>query len=167
VAGESAGGNLAAAVSLRLRDAGGPPPVGQVLIYPAVAGRLAYPSAAEFDGLIISRAGGEQYWAAYSGQQDLGRDPYAAPLHAASLAGLPPALVILGGCDLLRDEGRAYAGRLRDDGVDVDEICYAGQPHGFINFDFPAAAAAHERIGAWLRGTFARADVGTWSDRTP
>jgi len=161
VAGESAGGNLAAAVSLRLRDAGGPLPAGQVLIYPAVAGRLTHPSAVAFDGLIISRTGGAQYWAAYSGQQDLDRDPYAAPLHAVSLAGLPRALVILGGCDMLRDEGRAYAERLRDDGVDVDDVCYAGQPHGFINFDFPAAAAAHECIGAWLRHTFAGAGATT------
>jgi acetyl esterase len=154
VAGESAGGNLAAAVSLRLRDAGHALPAGQALIYPALAGSFTHPSTVEFDGLIISRTAGERYWAAYSGQGDLDGDPYAAPLCAASLAGLPPALVLLGGCDMLRDEGRAYAHRLRQDGVEVDEVCYAGQPHGFINFDFPAAAPAHERIGAWLRRTF-------------
>jgi acetyl esterase len=59
--------------------------------------------------------------------------------------------VVLGGCDMLRDEGRAYAARLRDDGVDVEELCCAGQPHGFVNFDFPAAGVAFDRIGAWLR----------------
>jgi acetyl esterase len=157
VAGESAGGNLAAAVSLRLRDAGDAQPAGQVLIYPAVAGRLTYPSAVEFDGLIISREGGDLFWGAYSGPNDLDGDPYAAPLQATSLVGLPPTLVILGGCDLLRDEGRAYADRLRQDGIDVDEVCYAGQPHGFVNFDFPAAALAHLYIGDWLRRTFADA----------
>jgi acetyl esterase len=73
------------------------------------------------------------------------------------LTELPPALVVLGGCDLLRDEGRAYADRLREEGVDVEEVCYAGQPHGFVNFDFPAAALAHERIGAWIREVL---DVG-------
>jgi acetyl esterase len=52
---------------------------------------------------------------------------------------------------MLRDEGRAYAARLRDDGVDVEELCCAGQPHGFVNFDFPAAGVAFDRIGAWLR----------------
>ena len=155
VAGESAGGNLAAAVSLRFRDAGEPLPAGQVLMYPGVAGRLTHPSAVEFDGLIISRTAGDNYWAAYSGGQDLDDDPYAAPLTAASLNGLPPALVILGGCDMLRDEGRAYADRLGEDGVDVDQVCYPGQPHGFINFDFPAAALAHEHIGGWLRKRFA------------
>jgi acetyl esterase len=157
VAGESAGGNIAAAVSLRMRDAGDLLPAGQALIYPALAGRLTHPSAVEFDGLIISRVGGEMFWDAYSGPNDLDGNPYAAPLCASTLAGLPRALVLLGGCDLLRDEGRAYAERLRQDGVDVDEVCYAGQPHGFINFDFPAAALAHAHIGAWLRRTFALA----------
>jgi acetyl esterase len=60
-------------------------------------------------------------------------------------------LVLLAGCDLLRDEGRAYATRLRDEGVDVEEVCYAGQPHGFLNFELPAAAPAFEKVGAWVR----------------
>jgi acetyl esterase len=157
VAGESAGGNMAAPVALRLRDAGGATPVGQVLIYPALAGSKALPSREEFSGLVISLEAGEAYWEAYSGGRDLDDDPYAAPLFAVSLAGVPPALVILGGCDMLRDEGRAYAERLRTDGVDVEEICYPGQPHGFVNFGFPAAAPAFERTGAWLRCIFERA----------
>jgi len=151
VAGESAGGNLAAAVALKLRDAGSETLAGQVLVYPAVAGSAVYPSADEFDGLVISRRGGERFWAAYSGGRDLDGDPYAAPLNAPTLEGLPPALVVLGGCDLLRDEGRAYADRLRKDGVDVVEVCYPGQPHGFVNFGFPAAETAFERIGEWTR----------------
>jgi acetyl esterase len=163
VAGESAGGNLAAAVSLRLRDGGDSWLAGEVLIYPALAGSRTHPSAVEFDGLIISRTAASHFWAAYCGQKDLDDDLYAAPLHAASLAGLPPSLVILGGCDMLRDEGRAYVDRLRQDGVDVDDFCYAGQPHGFINFGFPAAALAHERIGTWLRRTFELARKGPGS----
>lgn len=154
VGGESAGGNLSAAVALRLRDSGETSLAGQLLMYPGVSGPLTHPSTIEFDGLIISRKAGEMYWAAYSGGQDIDCDPYAAPLHAQSLAGLPPALVVLGGCDMLRDEGREYAKRLRDDGVEVDEVCYRGQPHGFINFEWPAAAEAHEHIGRWLRATF-------------
>ena len=102
-----------------------------------------------------SRSVGEKFWAAYSGGRELHDDPYAVPLAAQSLEGLPPALVILGGCDMLRDEGRAYADRLRDDGVDVEEICYVGQPHGFVNFAFPAADEAFERMGSWVRGIFA------------
>jgi acetyl esterase len=154
VSGESAGGNLAAAVSLRLRDAEDVSPAAQVLIDPSVAGASHYPSREAFDGLVISRAVGDKFWAAYSGGRDLHDDPYAVPLAATTLKGLPPALVILGGCDMLRDEGRAYAHRLRDDGVDVEEICYAGQPHGFVNFAFPAADAAFERIGSWVRAAF-------------
>lgn len=151
VAGESAGGNLSAAVSLRLRDLGGVQLAGQVLIYPAVAGRIEFPSDDEFDGLIISKRVGEKFWAAYTGGRDLASDPYVAPLAAPSLEDLPPALVILGGCDMLRDEGRAYARRLSDEGVDVNEICYPGQPHGFINFEFPAATDAFAQIGVHVR----------------
>jgi acetyl esterase len=154
VAGESAGGNLAAAVALRFRDAGDSSLAGQVLMYPAVAGPLDHPSTVEFDGLIISRKAGAAFWSAYSGDANIDGDPYAAPLRAESLTGLPPALVVLGGCDMLRDEGREYAGRLRDDGVEVDEVCYPGQPHGFINFEFPAAAKAFEHIGGWVRMLF-------------
>jgi acetyl esterase len=122
----------------------------------AVAGEVDHPSIDEFDGLIINRKAKEFYAASYAGGRDIGRDPYAAPLHAETLTGLPPALVILGGCDMLRDEGRAYAARLRDDGVDVTEQCYAGQPHGFMNFGFPAAADAFVLVGTWLRDRFAQ-----------
>lgn len=151
ISGESAGGNLAAAVALRLRDPGDVSLAGQVLIYPQLSGTVTYPSAVEFDGLVINRDVGAKFWAAYSGGRDLDDDPFAVPLSAASLRGLPPALVVLAGCDMLRDEGRAYAARLREEGVDVDEVCYAGQPHGFVNFEFPAAALAFDRIGTWLR----------------
>jgi acetyl esterase len=156
VAGESAGGNLSAAVALRLRDAGDAHLAGQVLLYPGVAGGEDHPSIDDFDGLIINRKSRQFYQDSYAGGRDIGRDPYAAPLHAETLAGLPPALVVLGGCDMLRDEGRAYAARLRDDGVDVTEQCYAGQPHGFMNFGFPAAADAFALVGTWLRDRFGR-----------
>jgi acetyl esterase len=151
VAGESAGGNLATAVALRLRQAGGPVLSGQVLVYPAVGGPREFPSMAEFDGLIISRTAGRNYWEAYSGGRDLSADPCAVPLAAPNLGGLPPALVLIGGCDLLRDAGRAYAERLLADGTPVELECYPGQPHGFVNFEFPAADRAFTRIGAWLR----------------
>jgi acetyl esterase len=154
VAGESAGGNLAAALALRLKDAGGIPLAGQVLIYPAVAGAAVFPSTEQFDGLVVSRASATRYWDAYCGGRDLEDEPCAAPLRAAHLDGLPPALVVLGGCDVLRDEGRAYAARLREEGVDVEEVCYPGQPHGFVNFGLPAASLAFDRIGNWVRRRF-------------
>ena len=96
-------------------------------------------------------------WNAYTGGRDLDDDPFAAPLHAESLAGLPPAFVVLGGCDFLRDEGRLYAARLREAGVDAEDVCYPGQVHGFMNHMHPAAADAYERIGTWVRARFERA----------
>jgi acetyl esterase len=156
VAGESAGGNLSTTVALRLRGDDSVQLAGQVLVYPVVAGwGERFPSRDEFDGLVIntkSPAVGD----AYTGGRDLNADPFVAPLNAESLADLPPAIVVLGGCDPLRDEGRLYARRLHDDGVEVEELCCAGQPHGFVNFGFPAAAGAFERIGAFVRGVFAR-----------
>jgi acetyl esterase len=155
VAGESAGGNLAAALCLRRRERGDVALAGQALLYPGLSGGAPFPSREQFDGLILNRAGMETFWAAYTGGRDLDGDPGAAPLSAPDLRGLPPALVVLGGCDVLRDEGRAYAGRLREAGVAVDEVCYAGQPHGFMNFGFPAAALAFDHVGGWLRKMFA------------
>ncbi len=153
VAGESAGGNLAAAVSLRLRDAGVQRrPVGQVLIYPVLDTRgSAHPSRREFSGLIVSEKMDEWFWTSYEGGRALEGNPYVAPLQAPTLSDLPPALVVLGGCDFLRDEGRAYAQRLREAGVEAEDVCYAGQPHGFVNFAFPAAQDALDTIGRWAR----------------
>jgi acetyl esterase len=156
VAGESAGGNLAAAVTLRLRDRADVPLAGQVLVYPGVdANSDAHRSRQEFEGIVLTRASMDAYWERYAAGQDLSEDAYAAPLRAPSLAGLPPAIVVLAGCDPLRDEGRAYAARLRDADVPVEDMCIAGQPHGFVNFGLPAAAEAFERIGTWLRARFA------------
>jgi len=155
VAGESAGGNLSAAVALRLRDAPDAQLAAQVLVYPVVDGKDApYPSRAEFDGIVIDAKNRVMYHDAYAGGNDIDRDLFALPIHAASLAGLPPAIVVVGGCDPLRDEGRAYAQRLRLDDVVVEELCCAGQPHGFINFGFPAATEAFAHIGAFLRTAF-------------
>jgi acetyl esterase len=159
VAGESAGGNLSAVVAMRIRDERGPRLAAQALLYPGVAGwRERFPSNDEFDGLIIDTSS-RAYADAYTAGRDLDGDPYVAPLHAASLGDLPPAIVVLGGCDPLRDGGRAYARRLEADGVTVEELCCAGQPHGFINFMLPAAADAFERIGSFVRKAFANAQT--------
>jgi acetyl esterase len=156
VAGESAGGNLSAVVALRLRNDADPPLAGQVLIYPGVEGDSStQPSREQFDGVVITTKPGNPFRAAYSAGRDLDLDPFYAPLHAKTLAGLPRAIVVLGGCDPLRDEGRAYARRLQAEGVEVEELCCAGQPHGFVNFGFPAAADVYARIGPFLRSVFA------------
>jgi acetyl esterase len=160
VAGESAGGNLATAVCLRLRDVHVTPRLlGQVLIYPVLdAHDSPHASRKEFAGLVVSKEMDEWFWVSYGGSRDITRDPFAAPLQAATLAGLPPALVILGGCDLLRDEGRAYSRRLREAGVETEEVCYPGQPHGFVNFGFPASQGAYDTIGRWARSYLGAAD---------
>ncbi len=116
VAGESAGGNLATAVAIRLHQSGAPRLAAQALLYPVVGGRSTTGSREQFSGLVISEEQTSSFWKAYSKGRDLDHDPYAVPLHADSLTGLPPALIVLGGCDMLRDEGRAYAQRLRERG---------------------------------------------------
>src|SRR3954452_13145367 len=152
IAGESAGGTLSAGVTLRLRDDPAARLAGQVLIYPGVgAGTLNLPSRRQFVEYVMPASDMEWCWQAYSGGRDLDHDPIAVPLRAESLAGLPPAFIVLGGCDYLRDEGRLYAQRLRDAGVEAEDVCYPGQIHGFMNRMFPAAADAYERIGAWVR----------------
>ena len=159
VVGESAGGNLAASVSLRLRGSGEVPIAGQVLIYPGTDGdSWEHASRHEFEGIVLTRSAMNMYWGNYSAGRDLSRDQFACPLQAETLTDLPPALVVLGGCDLLRDEGRAYARRLVEAEVPVDEVCYAGQPHGFVNFGLPAADDAFATIGAWLTAAFEPTD---------
>jgi acetyl esterase len=139
-------------VALRLRGDTEVALAAQLLMYPGLDNDSAtYPSRREFEGIVLTRKARQVYWSAYTAGRDLGDDPYVAPLQADDLDGLPPALLVLGGCDLLRDEGRLYAARLREAGVATEDVCYPGQPHGFINFRFPAAQDAFERIGTWLR----------------
>ena len=161
VAGESAGGTMTAAVTLRLQHDAEARLAGQVLIYPALdSGRSTQPSRKEFAGLTMYEDEMEWVWNAYAGGREIDDDPFAAPLRAESLAGLPPAFVILGGCDFLRDEGRLYAGRLRDAGVDTEDVCYPGQIHGFMNHMFPAAADAYEQLGRWVRARLESVTTG-------
>jgi acetyl esterase len=106
---------------------------------------------------MLDMDGIDRVWAMYCGGQDLEHDPFVSPLEENDLSGLPPALVVLGGSDALRDEGREYVRRLQKAGVAAVEVSYPGQPHGFMNLNFPAAAQAYQRIGVWLRGTFTNA----------
>jgi acetyl esterase len=155
VAGESAGGNLAAAVSLRLRDEPLAGLAGQLLIYPVLdEPHASYPSRVDCETVMLRRAGMEQASMMYTAGRDLSRDQLAVPMQAESLSGLPPALVIVAGCDVLRDEGRRYTERLRNAGVTAECFCCAGQPHGFMNLGFPASAQAYARIQGWLKDRF-------------
>jgi acetyl esterase len=133
VGGDSAGGTLAAVVALLARDAGGPPIAVQVLLYPVTDVGAETRSYQEFaDGYLLTRASMRWFIAHYLSKPEDAADWRASPLRAPSLAGLPPALVVTAGFDPLRDEGRAYAARLREAGVRVDDICYGGMIHGFV-----------------------------------
>ena len=153
VGGDSAGGNLAAAVALHARTRG-PKLAGQVLIYPVTDLRMQHPSYAEpeTDCLLTSSV---MHWFTdhyLNGPGDVA-DVRASPARADSLAGLPPAYVLTAGADPLRDEGIAYAERLKKDGVAVTYQHFSGQYHGFITMGklLTKANGALQDIGTWLK----------------
>lgn len=120
VGGGSAGGNLAAAVALMSRDRGMTALRGQVLNIPATDSSCNSESMRRFaEGYVMTRRNAIEMWEMYLASPSDAYEPYASPLHASSLGGLPPALVVLGDYDVLRDEGSAYARRLIEDGVTV------------------------------------------------
>ena len=136
VAGDSAGGNLAAVSALRARDFGGPQVALQVLVYPVVDCDLDRRSYHEYDGdeLILNRRDMAWFWDHYAPDPAARVNPYASPLRAPSLSGLPPAYVVTAEHDPLRDEGFAYADRLRAARVPVDHRHFGSQIHAFFTF---------------------------------
>jgi acetyl esterase/lipase len=133
VGGDSSGGNLAAAVALMARDRGGLSLAFQLLVYPVTArdfDMLSYRHNAEGYGLTLDAM--RWYWDLYLQHPDDASNPYAAPLVAENLKGLPPALVITAECDPLRDEGEAFAKRLQAAGVPTTYSLYDGMIHGFF-----------------------------------
>ncbi len=133
VGGDSAGGNLAAAVALMARDRGGPSLVFQLLVYPVTARDFDTSSYQQnADGYGLSRDSMQWYWDHYLQNHADASHPYAAPLVAQNLKGLPPALVITAEYDPLRDEGEAYAKRLQAAGVPTTCTRYDGMIHGFF-----------------------------------
>ena len=162
VGGDSAGGNLAAATAQRIRDQGGPALCFQLLIYPVTDANFetgSYRSNAE--GYMLTRNGMAWFWDNYCTDPAQRRSPYASPLQAQSLAGLPPALVVTAEYDPLRDEGEAYARALHEAGVPVELQRYDGMIHGFVGMAalIPAARPALEHACQSLRA----AHAGTWS----
>ena len=133
VGGDSAGGNLAAVMALLARDRRGPRLALQLLIYPVTNYAFDTPSYRENGtGYPLTAEDMRWFWRHYLVREEQGREPNASPLLAKSLADLPPALVITAGCDPLRDEGLAYAKRLREAGVSVTLTQYPGMFHGFV-----------------------------------
>jgi acetyl esterase len=138
VGGDSAGGNLATVICLKSRNEGGPAIALQVLVYPVTdLTSFATKSYEEFaEGHHLTKSEMEWFRDQYLTRASDGLDPYASPLLAADLSGLPPALVITAECDVLRDEGEAYARRLELAGVPVRCVRFPGMIHPF--FSLPA-----------------------------
>jgi acetyl esterase len=157
VAGDSAGGNLAAATALLARERGGPEIAHQVLVYPNTDHAADTPSARECtDPLLFNRRSVTWYWGHYLAGAD-GADPLASPLRAADLSGLPGATVLTAQYDPLRDEGERYADRLREAGIPVALRRYDGMAHGFFTMTgvLEEAREAHAWIAARLRAALA------------
>lgn len=162
VAGDSAGGNLSAALALYARDQGGPPLRLQVLIYPATNcafDTTSYHENAEGFGLM--RAAMIHYWNCYLAKPEDSRNPYACPLQAPDLRGLPPALIQTAQYDVLRDDGEAYAARLRRASVPVRCTRYLAMNHGFVQF---GAAYEHGQVAVDEIATALRAAFGSYSN---
>jgi len=157
VAGDSAGGNLAAAVAIRARDEGGPALRHQLLIYPVTDCNFETGSYREHggEGSFLPEAMMRWFWQHYLGELDHA-DELAAPLRHDNLTGLPVATVILAECDVLRDEGLAYAQALAAAGVDVASETATGMIHGFLTMleavpdGHPYLARAAQRMRASL-----------------
>jgi acetyl esterase len=134
IGGDSAGGNLAAAVAIWARDNGGPKLRMQLLAYPvtdAAARTESY--RLFFDGYGLNGPTMEWFYDHYTPDKAARDDWRISPLRAKSLAGLPPALVVTAGYDVLRDEGRAYAWRLQKEGTVTDLVEFGGMLHGFLS----------------------------------
>ncbi len=130
--GDSAGGNLAAAVAIAARDRQGPRLAAQLLLYPATDFNFTTESYDQNgEGYLLTKGSMQWFWAHYLGAQELGKDAFACPARADDLAGLPPAFVATAEFDPLRDEGEAYAANLRTAGIDVTAKRYDGMLHGF------------------------------------
>jgi acetyl esterase len=153
VGGDSAGGNLAAVVSLAARDGNGPNIAGQVLIYPATDFSRKHPSHREPEtSILLTHSVIGWFMNHYMGEADI-KDWRASPARAGTLAGLPPAYVLTAGADPLRDEGDEYAERLRAAGVAVTYRHFPGQFHGFFTMGklLQQANVAANEIGVWLK----------------
>jgi acetyl esterase len=162
VGGDSAGGNLAAvaaqelaAVASQELAAGaaqkvtggsgslpGVRPVGQLLVYPVLDTDRGRPSYLAYDGLVLGVAEMGWFFSQYLPSEQDRTNPRAAPLRASELGGLPPVVIAVAGHDPLRDEGVAYAERLRTAGVPVTLLEFPSLPHGFLRFTGPVPAAA-------------------------
>jgi len=150
VGGDSAGGNLAAAVALLARDRKGPQIEHQLLLYPALSRAMDTASYEEYaQGYYLTREVMAFCWNTYLGEADKPQDPYAEPLHAPMLKRLPPATILSCEYDPLRDEAELYAKRLQEAGVAVRCERLPGMVHACIHMLglTPAARVLFDKVG--------------------
>jgi acetyl esterase len=158
VAGDSAGGHLAAVTARQAAAGGGPAPAFQLLIYPVTDLVEVSRSRLTFaEGFVLTKENMEWYEQQFLGPDGDRRDPRASPLLAEDLPGVAPALVITAGFDPLRDEGEAYAHKLRDAGVSTILRRHPGYVHGFIHALIcgPGPREAVAEMGGVLRAALA------------
>ncbi|BCY14177.1 alpha/beta hydrolase [Actinoplanes sp. L3-i22] len=158
IAGDSAGGNLAAAVTIMAKQRSGPTLAAQVLFYPVTDASFDTDSYHQFaEGFWLRREMMPWFWDQYAPDVPARAEITASPLRATAeqLAGLPPALIIVAEADVLRDEGEAYAAKLRAAGVPVTAVRYQGMIHDFVMLDAlretHAAKAATSQAAAFLK----------------
>ncbi|MFE3171419.1 alpha/beta hydrolase [Amycolatopsis sp. NPDC059090] len=161
IAGDSVGGNMTAALTLMAKERGDVKFLQQVLFYPVTDASFDTESYTKFaEGYFLSREGMKWFWDQYTTDEAQRAEITASPLRATveQLAGLPPALVITGEADVLRDEGEAYAAKLRTAGVPVTAVRYQGVIHDFVMVnalrETHAAEAAITQAITVLRGAF-------------
>jgi acetyl esterase len=162
VAGDSAGGNLAAIMAQRARDRNGPQIALQVLIYPVTDANFERPSYTHPENqLMLTRDGMVWFWDHYLPDAKRRNEPDASPLHAKDLTGLPPAVVLTAEHDVLCDEGEAYANRLSEAGVPVEVKRYPGQMHGFFTMlMLPGSERGFQQVVKAVRACVVRSAKG-------
>jgi len=159
VAGDSAGGNLAAVVSQVMKERNESGISGVILIYPCLDGDIDAPALQRFEPPFLTRSQLSWFFDQYLPDRDRRSDPRFAPLLRADLAGLPPTLIITAEYDLLKDEADRYALRLRAAGCQATTICYPGMIHGFFALgDLQEAEKVRSDIAGFVAGT--RVDNG-------
>jgi acetyl esterase len=155
LAGDSAGGNLAAALAIKNRDENGIVPRGMVLIYPVTD--YFEPGTASFtefsEGFSLTREAMKWFWNLYLSDEKDAANHLAAPLKASDLSALPPSLILVSGYDPLRDEGMLFAERLKNAGNRVTLLPYESMIHGFLSYlgILDQGMDAMRKISDWLR----------------
>ena len=158
VAGDSVGGNMATVMTLLTKARGGIPIAQQLLFYPVTDARFDTPSYEAFgENYFLTKEGMQWFWDQYTKDEGERAEITASPLRASleELSGLPPAMILNGEADVLRDEGEAYARRLREAGVEVTQVRFQGMIHDFVMVNSldqtNAARAAMTLSTEWIK----------------